>query len=206
MTSFTHDGARPNRELVVYGLYAAGGANQRVHTEDVALKCWALFPTAFSWTKYSQFPDKDIVRVALTDARKDKYGAMVTGRVEGLAHNADEPDGWLLTEAGLQWIAQNRPAFEAEGADPQRKAHRQLLLKRVKEISGSNLFHAFQRDGDAFAPGIGELASFLKCRVDANPSIWERRLADIRRLSIDTAESELSRFADACSRAYEAQR
>jgi hypothetical protein len=100
----------------------------------------------------------------------------------------------------------NREAFEAEGADPQRKAHLQLLLKRVKEITGSILFQSFQRVGDTFAPGFGELASFLKCRVDANPSIWERRLADIRRLSIDTAESELGRFAEACSRAYEAQR
>jgi hypothetical protein len=206
MTSSTNVGARPNRELVVYGLYAAGGASQRVHTEEVALKCWTLFPTAFSWTKYPQYPDKDIVRVALTDARKEKYGALVIGRVEGLAHNSDEPEGWLLTEGGLQWIADNRAAFEAEGADPQRKAHRQLLLRRVREITASDLFRAFQRDREAFAPGIGELASFLKCRVDANQNIWERRLGDIRRLSIDTAESEIGTFAEACSRAYEAQR
>jgi len=30
--------ARANRELVVYGLYVAGGATERVHTEDLALK------------------------------------------------------------------------------------------------------------------------------------------------------------------------
>src|SRR5580765_1329574 len=116
--------ARANRELVVYALYVAGGATSRVHTEDLALKCWELFPDSFSWTKYPTYPDKDIVRVALTDARKDKYGGLISGRVEG--HTGDskggDAEGWLLTEKGLAWIKQNLTLFEDRSTtSPERK-------------------------------------------------------------------------------------
>src|SRR3989442_9620011 len=70
----------PNRELVVYVLSLLGAESRRVHTEEIAVKCHELFPASFSWTKYTQLPDKDIVRVALTDARKAQHGALVDGR------------------------------------------------------------------------------------------------------------------------------
>src|SRR5439155_12986110 len=117
---------RANRELVVYCLYIAGGITERIHTEDLALKCWELFPDSFSWTKYPQYPDKDIVRVALTDARKDKYGGLVSGRVEGHATGAahGEPEGWVLTDKGLAWIKDNLDLFGDDASKHERKAHR----------------------------------------------------------------------------------
>jgi hypothetical protein len=54
MSATMTEPVRANRELVVYCLYVAGGATERVHTEDLALKCWELFPDSFSWTKYPQ--------------------------------------------------------------------------------------------------------------------------------------------------------
>lgn len=200
--------ARANRELVVYGLYVAGGATERIHTEDLALKCWELFPDSFSWTKYAQYPDKDIVRVALTDARKEKYGALVVGRVEGHAAGPGnaEPEGWLLTEKGLTWVKENAHLFGDDGTKHERKAHRQLVLRRVKELKTSDLYHRFEESGSSFSTSIGELAAFLKCRVDANEAVWERRLADIRRLGIDAAEDAIGRFAAACSDAYRRER
>ena len=46
----------PNRELVVFGLSLLGGSTDRVHTEDIAVKCHEMFPDSFSWTKYPQYP------------------------------------------------------------------------------------------------------------------------------------------------------
>lgn len=200
--------ARANRELVVYGLYMAGGAAERVHTEDVALKCWQLFPDSFSWTKFPQYPDKDIVRVALTDARKDKYGALVSGRVEGHAPGSAqvEQDGWTLTETGIAWANANAHLFAGAGAQHERKSHRQLVLRRVKELKSNNLFRQFEESGASFAPAIGELAAFLRCRVDANQSVWERRLSEIRRLGVDAADDVIGQFVVACSDAYHRQR
>ncbi len=199
---------RANRKLVVYCLYVTGGATESVHTEDLALKCWELFPDSFSWRKYPQYPDKDIVRVALIDARKDKYGALVSGRVEGHASGVGpgQPEGWLLTDKGLTWIKENLSLFGDDPAKHERKAHRQLLLRRVKELKTGDLYRRFAESSSSFAPSIGELAAFLKCRVDANEAVWERRLADIRRLGIDAAEDAIRAFASACSDAYRHER
>ena len=196
---------RPNRELAVYGLYIAGGSAERIHTEDVALKCWELFPDAFSWTKYPQYPDKDIVRVALTDARKQQYGSLVTGRVEGKASGGghNEPEGWLLTENGLAWIKENADQFGDSSKKRELKTHRQVLLRRVKELTSSELYKQFEAAGPSFSPNIGELAAFLRCRVDANSAVWERRLADIRRLGIEAGDGNIGRFAAACSDVYQ---
>jgi hypothetical protein len=199
---------RANRALVVYCLYVAGGVTERVHTEDLALKCWELFPDSFSWTKYPKYPDKDIVRVALTDARKDKYGALVSGRVEGKASGVGhgEPEGWLLTDKGLGWIKDNLSLFGDDPAKHERKAHRQVLLRRVKKLTTSDLYRRFEESSTSFSPSIGELAAFLLCRVDANEAVWERRLAEIRRLGIDAGEDAIGRFAAACSDLYHRER
>ena len=196
--------SRANRELVVYALYVSGGGMERVHTEDLALKCWELFPDSFSWTKYPQHPDKDIVRVALTDARKEKYGALVAGRVEGhvaVGRHA-EPEGWLLTENGLAWVREHLSLFGDQPGNHERKSHRQLLLRRIKDLKTAELYRRFTESHASFLPGIGELAAFLKCRVDANEPVWERRLADIRRLGIDAQDDAVGQFAAACSDAY----
>ena len=196
----------PNRELVVYCLYLAGGATKRVHTEDLALKCWELYPDSFSWTKFTQFPDKDIVRVALTDARKDKHGAHVAGRVEGNANTEAEPEGWTLTERGLGWIKDNLELFGGDRAKHERKTHRQILLRRVKELTSHELFRRFEQERGAFSPGIGELAAFLRCRVDASPAVWERRMTEIKRLGTDADDDRIARFTSLCWDAYDRER
>src|SRR2546427_7389250 len=106
--------ALPNRELVIYVLSLLGGESKRLHTEDITVKCHELFPGSFSWTKYPNYPDKDIVRVALTDARKSQHGALVEGRSgqkrgqSAKTNRGPVPDGWMLTRAGVQWVSENK--------------------------------------------------------------------------------------------------
>lgn len=84
-----------NWQIVAVALWSLGGATERKDTEDVAVKCWELAPGRFSWERYSEFPNLDTARVALSDAKKPKNGSLVTG---------DNYGGWLLTQAGLDWI------------------------------------------------------------------------------------------------------
>jgi len=196
----------PNRSLVVYCLYLAGGATGRVHTEDVAQKCWELYPDSFSWTKYPKYPDKDIVRVALTDARKAQYGSLVAGRVEGQSR-AVEPEGWSLTEAGLAWIREHSTPFDGNPfGRSERKSHRQLLMRRIRDLKGTPVYRNFVESPPAFVPTIGELAAFLRCRVDAAESVWNRRFTELRRIGIDSGDSEVEQFVAGCQEAYLKQR
>ena len=63
-----------NWEIAVYTVYILGGVSKRIHTEEIAMKCYELAPESFSWIKYPKNADKEVARIALTDARKEKYG------------------------------------------------------------------------------------------------------------------------------------
>ncbi len=99
------DATLTNRDMVVYALYSLGGATKRFHTEDIALKCFEVWPSAFSWTKYPEYPDKDIVRVALTDARKEKFGFLVDGRTGQTRGQANRTKR-RRTGDGLTWAVE----------------------------------------------------------------------------------------------------
>ena len=201
-----------NREIVVYVLGLLGGGHQRVNTEEIAIRCHELFPDAFSWAKYTQFPDKDIVRVALTDARKAKYGELVTGRAgqnRGLvAKTRRSPvnDGWMLTAAGVSWLDREAGRFESLGQGRVLKGHRQHVLRQLKRVFGHRLWERFQDGESSFSPSIGELADLLRCRVDADGGVWLARFDDLRQKAAAAGKPSLGRFVDLCQHAYEIQR
>lgn len=206
----------PNRAIVVYVLGLLGGASKRVHTEDIAVKCHELFPDAFSWTKYTGYPDKDIVRVALTDARKEKYGALVNGRTGqklGLAAKTRRnplPDGWMLTQAGLDWLDREATRFESLGQSHVLRSHRQKILKQLKRVFDHELWQCFKEDEATFSPSIGELADLFRCRVDADVGVWAARFGDLKQKAAAVGDQSLKksveRFVEVCRCAYERQR
>jgi hypothetical protein len=176
----------PNRELVVYVVALLGGESKRVGTEDIAVKCHELFPASFSWTKYTDFPDKDIVRVALTDARKIKQGALVDGRAgEKHGHAATTrrkpvPDGWALTENGIRWVSETRMRLDRLLGGSALKDHRQKVLRELAKHRRHSLFLTYLKEGADFEPAIGEIADFVRCRVDAPEDVWAGRFVCLR--------------------------
>src|SRR3990167_5646274 len=97
-----------NWEIVVYVLHSLGGSLRFISTEDIAKKCFELAPDSFSWIKYPEYPDKEVVRRALFHARDEV--ALIRGRAgkgKGQATRTNaEPalDGWSLTAEGAKWI------------------------------------------------------------------------------------------------------
>lgn len=199
-----------NREMVVYALYSLGGATQLFHTEDVALKCYELWPSSFSWTKYPKYPDKDIVRVALTDARKEKYGFLVDGRAgqtRGQANRTKRPkagDGWTLTDAGVSWSEQNKTRFQSAGS--MIKDHRQKSMQFLTRVKKHKVFGLYNDNPEKFYPSIGDLADLLRCRVDADDAVWRDRFERIRKHAIATDQGEFATFIEKSLEAYQEQR
>ena len=189
-----------NREVVVLALFAKGGATRKIHTEDISVECHRLAPSSFSWTKYPEFPDKDIVRVALTDARKEKYGALVSGRTgqnRGQFHRRERSpasDGWALTDAGVRWAQLNRHRL-ADFDSASEKTHRQESLKFLGRVRKHRVFAEYRTGRQAFQPAIGDLADLLRCRVDADLSVWDDRLDRIRKHAVQAEQPELVGFA-----------
>src|SRR3989338_3969709 len=75
----------PKTYLVVLALYKVGG---EADLETVTVKAHELFPGQFCWRNNPQYPDKDAVRVHLSEAKKKTYGGLVTDKDLRKEHRA----------------------------------------------------------------------------------------------------------------------
>ena len=205
-------GKPPNRELVVYVLGKLGGSFKSIHTEDIASKAHELFPDAFSWTKYTNLPDKDIVRVALTDARKERYGALVEGR-SGQAgghpsktNRARTPDGWILTDSGIEWFNRKANSLAKDTDARMLSDHRQNALRRLRRVLNHPVFRDYEQKLDSFDPSLGDMASLVRCRVDAPEDVWESRFESLKRDAMASDRKGLGEFIAKCRKAYRVRR
>lgn len=195
-----------NWEVAIFALYMRGGATKHIHTEDVALECFKLSPESFSWVNYPQYPDKDIVRVALTDARKARTGTLVTGRAgRGTKNIADSltgpaPDGWMLTERGVSWILENEDRLNLALRRSPVKSHRQQNLQKIAKVREHRLFRKYVSDASDFAASLGELGDLLRCRVDADRAVWNKRLALLRNEATLAKQADMIDFVSSCAK------
>ena len=97
-------------EVVTLALYLQGGDTKAVDTEDVAIKAHELAPGRFSWRKYPDQINLELVRVYLSAAKDPTRGG---GFIEGTGRS-----GWTLTPAGLAWA--KKAAGKLEGKNLQR--------------------------------------------------------------------------------------
>ncbi|MBX6350182.1 MAG: hypothetical protein IRZ11_01555 [Clostridia bacterium] len=74
---------------VVRALYELGGAESAVDTEDIAIQAHRLLDGAFTWRKYPQYINPDLVRITLVDASRM---GLVTGNGRS---------GWRLSFEGI---------------------------------------------------------------------------------------------------------
>jgi len=195
-----------NWEIAVYALYLEGGLSRPVHTEDVALRCFKLAPHSFSWIKHTHLPDKEVARSALVDARKEKYGALTTGRTgRGTGQKTEygsgkSLDGWQLTNLGVEWVKANESRLLQELGKHEPKMHRQELLQKLSQVRNHPLFKEFEACPDEFAPSLGLLADLMRCRVDAEPIVWRRRFAALVNEAQMAEQHDIIDFLDRCHR------
>ncbi len=172
-----------NPQIAVLALYAVGGATARHHTEDIAVKCFELAPSRFSWHKYPQYPKQDTARVALTDARKAKNGQLVAG---------SERTNWILTPDGVSWceeyLATEPSDTPAAGANKLRLSdHRSLQMLTEHPQYDRWLNGEDPPESAAAADTVGLLP-------DAPPNAVARRIQDMTTAARTAGFREVERF------------
>lgn len=193
-----------NREVVVYVVAILGGAQQPVHTEEIAAKAHELAPARFSWSlhRFSQrgWPDKEVARSALEDAQKEEYGALVAG-----AHNREpSKDGWRLTERGVQWLRENSSRIERvlRSAQPTlREVERKRFVRRIRK---QPLFDRFAQTGSLEGSTQSQFAELLNCSTDAPTDIVASKFDRMRTIAALAADDEISLFLDVCAERFRA--
>src|SRR5690349_6049426 len=95
-----------NTELVTLAVYLLGGETTAVDTEDVAVKVNALAPGRFTWRKYPDQINLELVRVRLSEAKKPGRHGLLLGSGAG---------GWLLSPKGLAFARSRVQDLERGG-------------------------------------------------------------------------------------------
>jgi hypothetical protein len=104
---------RPNHEIITIALYLLGGDRVFVSTEDIAVKANELAPGRFTWRKYKDQINLELIRVHLSAVKKS-HGVLVHG---------SGSKGWMLTRAGLAGATE-----AAQEIDPRLSARAPMTL------------------------------------------------------------------------------
>jgi hypothetical protein len=154
-------------EAATLALFALGGEREMVDTEDVAVRVAEVAPGMFSWQKYRDRIDKELVRVALSDARL-KAGYVIGSHAKG----------WMLTPKGLKFARENAERGGTEtGPERRRPDDRQLERERARLLM-SEAFSAYQNGGSA-SVSSDEADAFFRLNVYVRGEGRERKIARI---------------------------
>ena len=196
-----------NYEVVTHVLGLLGGDVRKIPTEDIAKRCWEDYPDRFSWAHYRQFPDREVVRSALVDARKAKNGGLVKGRSgkgrgQATAQSGTRgTDGWTLTEAGIEFF-KNADA-DTETDKTVGNKHRNSSLRRIQALKGHKLWELFLEQGDQLVVDRVDLASMLRCRVNAPTSVWTSQFDRLQQDILGLKEREILPFLEVLRHNFE---
>lgn len=190
-----------DKDIALYALYLSGGWQRRIHTEDIALKCYQLVPSRFSWVKYPQYPDLAPARFALEAAKKPNLGTLVEGESEK-KRTIKKTGGWRLTENGIRWIEVNRPRIEQSLSERIPPADRVPGDRMLKELVKSVAFREFQRDGQEASISPAEFAESLLCTINTKADVLNERLAQLYSVAENLRRKEVKDYIGFCQRRF----
>jgi hypothetical protein len=138
-----------NHQVIVLATYILGGERRPIDTEDLAVKANELAPGRFSWRKFRDQINLELVRVYASDSKKPAHGALLRGSGN---------EGWMLTQAGLTWAEENLDCLKGlrQSRERNRKADRVLKAERAR-LRASEAFRKLHAEpGEAVTPREAE--------------------------------------------------
>ena len=190
-----------DKDIVLYALYLLGGWQKRVHTEDLALKCYQLAPSKFSWVKYPEYPDLAPARFALEAAKKPKYGTLVKGESER-KRTVKSIGGWILTAEGIKWIKVNKTRIEQYLGKHRPTGDRLAADRKLKEFLKSVAFKKFREYGEEAEISHAEFAESLVCTVNTRAEVLNARLEQLYSIAEELRKEEVKNYVNFCRKKF----
>jgi hypothetical protein len=146
-------------EAVVLALHSLGGADRALDTEEIAVAAARLVPGMFAWQRYPEQIDKELVRVALSDARLKKKWVV----------GSHSKEGWILTPTGLAFAERSAGRLEQQPESRSRGRDEQQQNRERIRLMSTAAFERFQ------AGRLGELTDEeLNAFFRLNPYVREQ--------------------------------
>ena len=190
-----------NMDIAVYALHLLGGWQRRVHTEDIALQCYKLAPSKFSWVKYPQYPDATPARFALEAAKKQKQGVLVRGESER-KRTKDNIGGWMLTVNGIEWTKANRKRIEDYLGEHVATGDRLLVDRKLRELTESAAFRRFRNLREQAVISHSEFALSLVCTVNTTAEVLNDRLDQLNSIAEELKTGDIKSYVDFCRKRF----
>ena len=178
-------------DLVVLTVHVLGGDSRAVDTEDVAIKAHELVPGIFSWRKHPEQINLELVRVTLSNAKKSRYGALLTG--SGRA-------GWRLSPAGIRWVASHDHKLSEDSLrwdSSRRTAGSVDTVRKARELNRIKDSEAWRKWSEDVTVPPGD-AQWL-FRIDSFSSEAQRTSKIARMMSLFLDDKEVSEFIEYAS-------
>lgn len=190
-----------DKDIVIYAVYILGGSQNRIHTEDIAIKCYQLAPSKFSWVKYPQYPDIAPARFALEDAKKLESGAFLRGESER-RRTAESIGGWMLTLNGVQWIKINRSRIEHYLGKHIPIGDRVSSSRRLKELLNSKAYNRYREQGEKAEISHADFAEALVSTVNTRGDVLNERLDSLYSTADELGRAEVKNYIDFCKKRF----
>lgn len=175
-------------DVILRAMLNLGGDAKALDMEDIAIECRRLSPDTFAWRKYPSQINLELVAVTLRDAKKPKYGTLVSG---------GQARGWRLTENGLSMAssveedAAGGKVTPAKPRAPFRGAEGKKIRREHDRVLSSSAYKSWVSSGQSSAQELHELLKINAYTSDELITIKKTRLARCRGIS-----SELDNFID----------
>ena len=174
-------------ELVTLVVYLLGGAQNTVDTEDIAKRANDLSPGRFVWKKYPDQINLELIRVFLSNARREDEGKLLMGSGKS---------GWNLTLNGLNWAKdaadslaeinsqETRTRFQLAPIDRQRQT---IERSRIRTSKAWKLWHD---ENKLVSPT--DAKEIFRIDIYGDGALRERKFA--RLLSLFSDDPKISSF------------
>jgi hypothetical protein len=179
--------------LVALVLLHLGG---EADLETIAVEAHRRFPREFSWRFFPELPDKELVRTALKDARRERNGELVESNP-----SRESPGGvkrYALTPNGRRVAGEFRVLFPDTG--PSGTARSVDVLRILTPMLRSPAFKDFQAGRSLDSIGRREFLAAFQLFQDASSIVISGRLARTSRaldlLSDTVLQDKLRRFIE----------
>jgi len=186
-------------EIVLFVLYELGGWKERIHTEDIALECFRLAPSKFSWVKYPQYPDLMAAWYAIGSAKKIEDGKLLVGGSERKKGTGkDKFGGWRLTNDGIKWIQNNKERIEKKLKGKQNPNIRLLNNIKIKKLLSSRGFQLFREYGIKAQIPYADFVESLTCTVNTKTEVVLEKLEQLYLAANMLNQTEIMGYLDYC--------
>jgi hypothetical protein len=180
----------PKENLILLGIYSVTKNGEGCSFERLVKECFTLFPKAFAFSRYPEWPDSLKFDRQMRTLRERGWivgGAKTTISLTKFGEKIAEETERML--AGSKLTREANQKF-SRGADT-------ALIHSLKE---SAAFKRFLRDRKKLSITEMELRALLRCTLETPERVVRQNLQYSRNLAGEYKEQELVDFLEACEK------